>query len=571
MLLSSVRWVVVMRRTISAASLLVLASLLLTIIPITTATLIVESRAEAATYDQASKAQQQTANNIAENANTGLSEYLDAMRVIGAVDSFATANDTDQYTMMQTLRITGASYFETFTKMGTGRIRSDNGVLDTIPQYDVSVLSDSQRDIALINGNIVFLGPLIDNDEQVLGYVGAFMSSDAMVALILNENTSLKDTTQIWIVDQHGTVISGSGQPTDGWQLDGVAQQVTTNQDLHLVAHAPIPSQNWIAIVDTNEVALQQTLRQSRVVTVLAILLTACIAFLVGAFGSRLVTSPLDNLVSATKAVMVDDPPVPLHQSVVTEIMLLNRAFEEMRRRLTERVHDKEQALVLAQRAAIMREQFLSVAAHELKTPITALQGHTQLALMRLNSSDTSYMKDALDRIQIQTRRLTALIDTLLDVSRLERGQVELARSHVDLVHVITEVITQNWPGNTRIRIHPMSDISMYIDPIRVGQVVTNLVTNALKYSPTDKPVDVSIGATADTVTIEVRDYGAGVPIEIREHLFERFVQGHASSYQSGLGLGLFISKQIVELHHGTIVADFPDSGGTAITVTLPR
>jgi two-component system sensor histidine kinase KdpD len=109
------------------------------------------------------------------------------------------------------------------------------------------------------------------------------------------------------------------------------------------------------------------------------------------------------------------------------------------------------------------------------------------------------------------------------------------------------------------------------VDGLRLEQVVTNLVDNAIKYSPEGSPVEVSLDlATPETAEIAVRDHGGGIPTDRRAAIFQRYYRAHADTYQSGLGLGLYISRQIVELHGGTISAEFPDDGGSRFVVRLP-
>jgi signal transduction histidine kinase len=109
------------------------------------------------------------------------------------------------------------------------------------------------------------------------------------------------------------------------------------------------------------------------------------------------------------------------------------------------------------------------------------------------------------------------------------------------------------------------------VDPLRIEQVVTNLLSNAIKYSPDGGAIDVTLTSAADSTRLEVRDHGIGIPPERRARLFDRFYQAHGEGHFGGLGLGLFISRQIVELHGGSLEADFPADGGTSFRVSLPQ
>jgi signal transduction histidine kinase len=109
------------------------------------------------------------------------------------------------------------------------------------------------------------------------------------------------------------------------------------------------------------------------------------------------------------------------------------------------------------------------------------------------------------------------------------------------------------------------------IDPVRVEQVLVNLVNNAIKYSPDGGPIDITVQPCADGVQVTIRDHGLGIAPEHQAHIFDRFYQAHAHSHRSGMGLGLHISRQILDLHGGAITAAFPTDGGSCFAVTLPR
>jgi signal transduction histidine kinase len=123
-----------------------------------------------------------------------------------------------------------------------------------------------------------------------------------------------------------------------------------------------------------------------------------------------------------------------------------------------------------------------------------------------------------------------------------------------------------------RIGLRAPSSLRAQLDAPRLEQVLTNLLDNAVKYSPQGGDVDVALSEAADgTIEIAVRDFGSGIVPERRERIFERFYRAHEHDYAGGMGLGLYISKQIVELHGGTLRAEFPEDGGTRFVVDLPR
>jgi PAS domain S-box-containing protein len=231
--------------------------------------------------------------------------------------------------------------------------------------------------------------------------------------------------------------------------------------------------------------------------------------------------------------------------------------------------HDVEDALRL-------RDEFLSIASHELKTPVTALQGQAQLVMRRFERTgemDPARVSQALQAMTGQARKLARLIAHLLDISRLEAGKFTIEPEPTELSDLVQQVVAnvRQLGQGRRIRLEATPRLAMVVDPLRLEQVLTNLLDNALKYSPEGGAVDVSLRALPDGgAELAVRDFGLGIPIEKRGQIFERFYQAHGDGHRSGLGLGLYISRQIVTLHGGSISAEFPADGGTRFVVRLP-
>jgi signal transduction histidine kinase len=231
-----------------------------------------------------------------------------------------------------------------------------------------------------------------------------------------------------------------------------------------------------------------------------------------------------------------------------------------------------------AREAISVRDEFLSVAAHELKTPLTSLRGYAQLLereFERRDQPSAERVHRAARTIQMQSDKLTRLISQLLDVSRIQSGKLAIERKPTDLSQLVQDVVSA---ARTQLRGHTLEvetpeTAEALVDPLRVEQVLTNLVDNAIKYSPEGGPISVRLSRVDGCFTVEVRDRGVGVTPEHRAHIFDRFYQGQAGgplTGMAGMGLGLYISRQIVELHGGTIRAEFPDEGGTRFVVTLP-
>jgi signal transduction histidine kinase len=229
-----------------------------------------------------------------------------------------------------------------------------------------------------------------------------------------------------------------------------------------------------------------------------------------------------------------------------------------------------------AQQAIRLRDEFLAVAAHELKTPVTSLKGMAQLALRRLDREgrlEPQQARQALGTIERQSDKLGRLVSQLLDISRIQAGQLAISPQAADLRRVVEDAVAVAQASTTRhqIMLDVPSTIEARVDPLRLEQVLLNLLDNAVRYSPEGGRIDVGLyPVDAQTARVEVRDHGPGIPPPQRDRIFDRFFQAHPGSHLDGIGLGLYISRQIIELHRGRIEADFPDDGGTRFVVTLP-
>jgi len=261
-------------------------------------------------------------------------------------------------------------------------------------------------------------------------------------------------------------------------------------------------------------------------------------------------------------------------KSLETEIADRQLAEERLRRAL----EAEHEARLDAEAALQVRDEFLSIAAHELRNPLACLSLHAQVALRRLSDSeqlDTARTEYSLQSISGQATRLSRLLDRLLDVSRLEADHLalHLQRRPTDLTVLVEQVVTSTraWSDRHPITLETPASLEAWIDPARLEQVLANLLDNAIKHSPHGEPIAVSLSQPAPgTIELAVSDRGIGIPIQARDRIFERFFQARSDDATQGLGLGLYVSRQIVELHGGQIRADFPTDGGTRFVVTLP-
>jgi len=225
-----------------------------------------------------------------------------------------------------------------------------------------------------------------------------------------------------------------------------------------------------------------------------------------------------------------------------------------------------------------LRDQFLSLAAHELKTPLTSLTGQVQLFLRRAEREKHLTERDerTIRIISDQVGRLNKMVLALLDISRLEMGQLTIERVPVDLCALLRSSIDamQSTVDDRQIELaYPAQSILVSGDALRLEQVFQNLLQNALKYSQPPEPISVVVTQTTDQVCIAVEDHGIGIPSAALAHVFQRFYRADNVEEQhlSGMGIGLYVVNEIVMLHGGTVTVDSTEGVGSIFTVVLPR
>jgi two-component system CheB/CheR fusion protein len=220
-----------------------------------------------------------------------------------------------------------------------------------------------------------------------------------------------------------------------------------------------------------------------------------------------------------------------------------------------------------------LQDRFMVLAGHELRTPLTVLQGTSQVLLRSFAVEPASRALD--ERALLQCRRLARLVEELLDATRLQYGRYTLQREPVELQHLVAEAIEAIRLTEPRQSIRfDASDMPLVIqaDVGRLYQIVLNLLTNALTHAPTSERIDVRIWQGDHEAMLQVQDYGQGIPAADLPNLFERFYQRNDQEHRSGggLGLGLYITKQLVLAHEGHITVESVEGQGTTFSVSLP-
>ena len=227
------------------------------------------------------------------------------------------------------------------------------------------------------------------------------------------------------------------------------------------------------------------------------------------------------------------------------------------------------------------KDDFIKMASHELKTPITSIKGYAQLLLSIYDEvneekfqASRSTVKSSLTTISKQVSKLTRLISELLDLTRIESGKLELHKSVFDLSSLIEEAVQDVRYTTNRhaIIIHNNFEGTIYADKDRLSQVLLNLLTNAIKYSPAADKVEIFVDGDKTKTTIKIKDFGIGIDKRDQSKIFHRFyrVEGKSEQTFPGFGIGLFIASEIVQRHNGIVQVESQKNKGSTFIITLP-
>jgi PAS domain S-box-containing protein len=234
---------------------------------------------------------------------------------------------------------------------------------------------------------------------------------------------------------------------------------------------------------------------------------------------------------------------------------------------------DNQRLYQASKHAVALRDEFLSVASHELRTPVTSLQLAVQSALTIGAEAPAGFLRHALESSERQTRRLGRLVDALLDVSRIQAGRLELQREPTDLALIAREV-TSLLDADARragcpVRVESEGPVVGHWDKARLDQVITNLLSNAIKYGA-GAPIAITVRKLDGRARLTVRDQGIGLSPSERGRIFERFERAVSAKHYGGLGLGLYIVRRIVDAHGGQIAVESAPGAGAQFVVELP-
>jgi signal transduction histidine kinase len=293
---------------------------------------------------------------------------------------------------------------------------------------------------------------------------------------------------------------------------------------------------------------------------------------LFGIILARSIARPVRAVASGASQIAAGDLALRLPTEGPGEVGELTRAFNEMAERLEQGRDDLQEQNAKLRESERMKSELVSIVSHELRTPLASVLGFTALLLKR--EFDASERRHYLGIVDAQARRLAALLEDFLDVQKIEREGVDLATEQVDLAALVSE---QAQLYGAESEVHGI-DVTLAERPLpvrgdrnRLAQVVGNLLSNAIKYSPDGGTIELVAERSGDDVRVAVRDDGLGIPFDQQDRIFTKFFRGEAGATGiTGTGLGLAVSREIVEAHGGRIGFDSVPGVGSTFWVELP-
>lgn len=265
---------------------------------------------------------------------------------------------------------------------------------------------------------------------------------------------------------------------------------------------------------------------------------------------------------SVIKNTFATEPPYTAYEAIKLKNLELHELAEGTQEELQRSLLDNEQKI-----------EFISIASHELKTPVTIIKAFAQLALAAGEEECSPNIKKHLTRIEAQSVKLTTLIQQLMDVSKIERGKLDYSLSKIgfnaymfDTIDMIKHTVPEHI-----VELTLNEDVFVNIDKIRMEQVLTNLISNAAKYSKSGTRINVNCSIEESFLIISVTDRGIGMPKDSLSQIFDKFHRNSEVVYRfAGLGMGLYITAKIIKEHDGDIWVDSEEGKGSTFYISLP-
>ena len=243
-----------------------------------------------------------------------------------------------------------------------------------------------------------------------------------------------------------------------------------------------------------------------------------------------------------------------------------SRALNEMQTKLLEEIEFRKEA-------ERKKDEFISIASHELKTPMTSIKGYIQLLERSLDKEDLETTRVRLHKVQNQVEKLNLLVADLLDISKIESGKLKFNKKYFSFDKILDHIIEVMQQANPEVKFLKKGQINTEIfgDEMRIEQVIINFITNAIKYAPDSDEVHFTSELRGDEIYFSVKDFGIGMAKEHQQQIFDKFYRVEETSERfQGLGIGLYICQEIIERHEGKIGVNSEPDEGSEFYFTIP-
>lgn len=259
----------------------------------------------------------------------------------------------------------------------------------------------------------------------------------------------------------------------------------------------------------------------------------------------------------------------------VTEQVLARKKLEQNEAELRQTQQKLEKELEISREIQRQKDDFIGMASHELKTPLTSLTAMLQVAQNKLKNSSEPFLPQAMDKANIQVKKMSAMIKGFLDISRLEANKLVIEKQPFDINLLIAEVVDEIklTANNHQLCFQQYGSIEIWADRDKIGSVISNLINNAVKYSPKGQLIDVKCATDEQLVIVSIKDEGMGIKPHDIDKIFDRYyrVESKHTNHIAGFGIGLYLSAEIVKRHNGRIWAESESGRGSTFYFSLPR
>ncbi|MBI4205280.1 MAG: response regulator [Betaproteobacteria bacterium] len=460
-----------------------------------------------------------------------------------------------------------------------------DGSFERVLRTGAPVVSDLYVAPVLKQWNFVVRVPTI-RDGKIKYVLSAAVNSDAIGRLIRAQHLP-PDWVGV-VLDRNNRIVARSVNPEESvGQLasqslrDALARSpsgwfhgTTIEGTVVYTPYRRSETTGWVFAMGIPASAVEQVATRATWILALGLLAAVGLAVALATIVGRRIAGPIGSLAAATQAMGRGDPVTLPHEIRISEVHTLAAALHEAAQAIHERhdlVEREKEALRAADRS---KDEFLAVLSHELRTPLAALT--TAAHILRVADPGHDAARQARGIIDRQTKQMSRLVEDLLDISRVTMGKASLQREALDLAGVAVSVIAA-WRVAGRFDHHEIAfrDTSVWVDAdrARMEQIVSNLLDNALKFTPAGRKIEVGLREENGEAVLQVSDEGEGIAPDAIGRVFDLFAQGEHGPDRSkgGLGIGLALVKRLTEMHGGTVAAVSEGPGkGAVFTVRLP-